>query len=308
MPVHAFDRLKTGLSASNDSSTTNYELFRQSYIDAVADQDFVNYVNSRFPSLADYIDNFDPDANFSASSQSMFRPFLYDSVTALGLSMCQAGGNSTFFTGKEIFSEFREMDFEGVSGKVTIVPETGSRDYKTIPYVLWNVLVNSDAEGNAVIEFVPSRLPITGNVFVYADGTRVPPSPLPEVDVDNNYIGQSARIAGLLLMSVALLSAIIFLLWLLYYRKESVVQSAQPLFLLMLVFGSIIMASSIYPLSLDDESTDGVSSAGLDRTCMTAPWLYSIGFSMSFSALFAKMRGVRQVRLLRVNALESLLR
>lgn len=59
----------------------------------------------------------------------------------------------------------------------------------------------------------------------------------------------------------------------------------------MLCVGTVIMASSIVPLSLQEP----VPKEGLDIACMSVPWLYSIGFSTAFSALFAKAWRINKV-------------
>ena len=59
----------------------------------------------------------------------------------------------------------------------------------------------------------------------------------------------------------------------------------------MLCVGTVIMASSIIPLSLQEP----VAQEGLDIACMAMPWLYTIGFSTAFSALFSKTWRINKV-------------
>jgi len=68
-----------------------------------------------------------------------------------------------------------------------------------------------------------------------------------------------------------------------------VVTKSQPFFLGMICVGTLVMASSIIPWSIDD------SIAGqptLNRACMATPWLFVIGFTTAFSALFSKIRRI----------------
>jgi gamma-aminobutyric acid type B receptor len=52
------------------------------------------------------------------------------------------------------------------------------------------------------------------------------------------------------------------------------------------------MASAILPMSIDDSVA---SELGCDIACMSFPWLFSMGFAMTFSALFAKIWRIHTV-------------
>jgi hypothetical protein len=281
----------------DENATTGFEKFRFSWAEAMKKPEFVEYVRLRLPDSLMELEGFDRNASF-ALDPGAFRPFLYDAVTSFGLSMCRAGEgeNSTFFTGRNIHSEFRDLDFEGASGRVFIDNSTGTRDYTSIDFVLWNLQINAEET-----KFVPSQkfennswVQIPGNPFIFPDGTEMPPASLPKVQYDLNYIGKSARAAGYSFMAFAMVSAIFTLLWLVYYRDEPVVSSSQPLCLTMVSAGAFIMASTIIPLSL--EETIVSDENGLDKACMAAPWLYVLGVCVTLSALLAKTRGVYKVR------------
>jgi gamma-aminobutyric acid type B receptor len=57
-------------------------------------------------------------------------------------------------------------------------------------------------------------------------------------------------------------------------------------------FGTLVMASAIIPLSMDDEK---FTKQGCNIACMAAPWLFSVGFVITFSALFSKTWRVNKV-------------
>ena len=78
-----------------------------------------------------------------------------------------------------------------------------------------------------------------------------------------------------------------------WFWKERVVSSSQPLFLVLVSVGSFVMISAIIPLSYDEMVTEDESV--LDRACMAGPWLYIIGAIIAFSALFAKTHGIHKV-------------
>ena len=71
-----------------------------------------------------------------------------------------------------------------------------------------------------------------------------------------------------------------------YKRKNRVIRGMQPIFLVTLCSGIIIIATSIIPYSLEDTLD---SQEGRDIACMAFPWLLSLGFTVTLSALFAKL-------------------
>jgi Receptor family ligand binding region/7 transmembrane sweet-taste receptor of 3 GCPR len=295
---------KLGLVAPlNDNPQTGYEKFRTAWRKSRAHAPFVEYVQSKLPaSLDDGIEGFDRKAQFSNEPGS-FRPLLYDAVIGMALAMCRAGNETEFFTGVQIFNEFRELDFSGASGNVRIDNETGTRDFQSLTYALWNIQAYEELHenGNPQIKLVPCKkydagvwMPIPGNPFLYADGTTVDPEALPPVEEKKNYIGDAGRYVAFSLMALVMLASVLSLGWMTWFWKERVVSSSQPLFLVLVSVGSFVMVSAIIPLSFDETVTDDVNA--LDRACMAGPWLYIIGAIVSFSALFAKTRGIHKVR------------
>jgi hypothetical protein len=196
---------------NEEDATSASECFRISWKTALADREFVDYVRQSYPTSLEDISDFDPSADF-VEDPGAKRNFLYDAVTGLGLSMCQAGQDSTFFTGAEIYEQFRNLNFEGSSGEVRISNKTGTRDHTTVSFVIWNVrVVGTDAEGYAVIEFVPSLSyekdvwgQIPGNSFQFASEKYVGPDSLPFTQFNFNHISKSGRVAGYTLMGVAM--------------------------------------------------------------------------------------------------------
>jgi hypothetical protein len=290
---------ETVLSPDEDA-TSGFEKFRLSWAEALEDAEFLEYVRLHFPDSLSTLSGFDRNASF-ANDPGTSRPFFYDAVTSFGLSMCRAGQSSTFFTGPGIHDEFRQLDFQGASGRVMIDSSTGTRNYTSIAFAMWNLQIyGEDEDGFAQFKFVPSMnfedndwVQIPGNPFIFPDGTETPPASLPEVAFNFNYIGKTARAAGYALMAFVMASSIISLLWLVYYRDEPVVNSSQPLCLTMVSAGAFIMASTIIPLSLEETIVD---DTGLDKACMAGPWLYVLGTCVALSALLAKTRGVYKVR------------
>ncbi|CAB9531529.1 acid type B receptor subunit 2 [Seminavis robusta] len=74
------------------------------------------------------------------------------------------------------------------------------------------------------------------------------------------------------------------ILWTYLNQKKFVVSAAQPIFLYQLCMGCIVMATAIFPLSMQGKE----STPQLDKACMSIPWLLFLGFVISVSAILAK--------------------
>ncbi|KAL3923798.1 MAG: hypothetical protein SGILL_001438 [Bacillariaceae sp.] len=106
------------------------------------------------------------------------------------------------------------------------------------------------------------------------------------------YIGWLTRGIGWGLGGLSCLVSLFLALWVMKYRNERVIRASQPLFLLMICFGTLVMASSIFPFGMED---DIVSYQGCSISCMAGLWLFCIGFAITFSVLFSKIYLVRSV-------------
>jgi 7 transmembrane sweet-taste receptor of 3 GCPR len=280
-------------------SDNSYEKFRFLWRMTVEDPKFIAYVQSHLPTTLSNTIGFIPEVKPNKESTG-YSTFAYDAITALGWSYCLAANttNNAEFDGSNVFSNFSNLDFNGASGKVKVIPETGTRNITSVHYILSNFQIQEiDQDGNQIYKIVPVRYynnvweVIEGRDFVFAEGsTRIPES-LPPPNVQMNYIGSIGRYVGYTLMGIVVVSSLVAFIWLFYFRKERVVRSSQPLFLYMIALGSLVMVSSIIPLSLEEP----VADRDLDAACMVAPWLYISGAVLVFSALLAKIRVVRHV-------------
>ena len=285
-----------------EKPSSGFQRFRKTWKEAMANDDFVAFAKSKIPKSLNSIKGYDPNWKFSLEP-TLYGPLIYDAVIGLGLSYCRAlsdNNQTDEFTGQDVFEFFRHLDEEGASGRLLIDPETGTRDYTTVPFAVLNVQPSEASDTEKVrFDFVPTDVYISGNwskvenrQFAYADGGTETPQSLPVPLVKKNYIGDTGRAIGYILMTIVIAASIGCLVWLVWFRRERVVCSSQPFFLLMISLGALTMASSIFPLSLEETTT---SESGLDRACMAAPWLYVSGANLAFSALLAKTRGVHQV-------------
>mmetsp|Transcript_30241 Transcript_30241/g.49973 ORF Transcript_30241/g.49973 Transcript_30241/m.49973 type:complete len:1011 (-) Transcript_30241:1207-4239(-) len=281
-----------------ENPETSYEKFRTAWRTTIEDADFEAYARSRMPEGLEEIAGYDPDYTFGLEAVS-YTPFLYDAITGLGMAYCRAanGTDNQLFIGEDVFTQFANSDFYGATGRVKIQNDTGTRDHTTELFVLLNAQPQEelDENGNQVYKLVPTDYyesgwkPIENRDFLHAGGSTATPKSLPEPEMEMNYIGNTGRAVGYTLMGIVAVGAIAAFVWLLWFKNERVVRSSQPLFLFMVALGSLVMASSIIPLSLEEP----VPESGLDAACMSAPWLYLSGAVIAFSSLLAKTRGVR---------------
>ena len=111
-------------------------------------------------------------------------------------------------------------------------------------------------------------------------------------DIDYNYLGGLVRAVGLSLFGIIVLCSLGFMGWVWFQREKRIVRVSQPSFLLMLCLGTLVMGSSILPLSIDD----GMASQTMcDAACVAFPWLSSLGFTICFSALFSKIWRIKKI-------------
>mmetsp|Transcript_40293 Transcript_40293/g.85831 ORF Transcript_40293/g.85831 Transcript_40293/m.85831 type:complete len:341 (-) Transcript_40293:437-1459(-) len=93
-------------------------------------------------------------------------------------------------------------------------------------------------------------------------------------------------------MSLAIGLAILFALWTYKHRQRRVVRASQPTFMWLICCGTTTMVFTILPLSIDDKIA---SKYACSQACVAVPWLFSMGFSITFSALFAKIWRIHKV-------------
>jgi len=119
------------------------------------------------------------------------------------------------------------------------------------------------------------------------------PLVLPPLQVDDNKLGGWVAI-GYTLFGIVVLTVAASLYWTITNRQVRVVKIAQPEFLMMLSVGTLVIASSLVPLSIDDSSPNFTAQRGR-ITCMSVPWLLCLGFTIAFSAVFAKTSRVNRL-------------
>jgi len=129
-------------------------------------------------------------------------------------------------------------------------------------------------------------------------------------DYEFNYLG-SIRGYGYALVALIFFLSLLFSAFTAWYRKSHVVRASQPIFLMMICFGSAVLGSVIIPFGIDDGNA---SIEEASQACMAIPWLVGLGWTIVFSALFAKIwrvnivyRNSMKFRRLQVSEMDVLL-
>ena len=105
---------------------------------------------------------------------------------------------------------------------------------------------------------------------------------------DTNGIPDTLILIGYIMVGINFMATFICFVWLWVFRYSPQVQASQPFFLCLVLVGCLISTSTI--LALSRENTDGEDD--VNTACMLIPWTYSVGFSITFGTLFAKIRRV----------------
>jgi gamma-aminobutyric acid type B receptor len=112
----------------------------------------------------------------------------------------------------------------------------------------------------------------------------------PDLNVNGNGLG-SLKIVGFVSFSMVATLAVACIYWTYSKRNIRVVKASQPLFLIMIATGVLIMSGALIPLSLPDSSNQQFQN----NNCMATPWLLVLGFSCTFAALFSKTWRINQI-------------
>ena len=104
-----------------------------------------------------------------------------------------------------------------------------------------------------------------------------------EIPENLNSIPSSFKAMAYVMLGLNVLVIVICAVWLYFYRYSAQVKYSQPFFLLLVLLGCLISSCTIIAMAQED---DGEKTS---QACMAIPWLYSVGFSVSFGTLFAKI-------------------
>lgn len=206
--------------------------------------------------------------------------------------------NGTEFTVADHLFGIASSVYHGASGQVVFNTDPNVDVRARLPDGLEFGLVNFHPPGR------PERTVFTGRVslttgqfnasdnFIFANGLSSPPELLRDIP-EQNYLSDNVRIAGFVLVGATIMLAILAMSWVFTKREHPVIRAAQPQFLYILCFGSIVMVCSIIPLSFDESHDTSVARMG--KYCMSIPWLFGMGFMVTYGGLFMKLWRVNKV-------------
>ncbi|CAB9506192.1 Gamma-aminobutyric acid (GABA) B receptor [Seminavis robusta] len=226
-----------------------------------------------------------------------FQYYTYDAVIALGLAACQTPGN---FTGQQLHESLLQLEFQGVSGLVSFDPTTGTRSSNSTMIHVTNILLSEKRstaaqfqyESHLVATITGDQVTQQSSLFVYSSNSTIAPQVFPTMTNHNyNLIPLGLQILGLVLGAIVILLSTVFFAWTVRNRNKFVVTCSQPIFLLQLCSGTIVMALAIVPLSFQGEE----SSPRLNMACMSVPWLFFLGFATAIAAILSKTWRLEQI-------------
>ena len=166
--------------------------------------------------------------------------------------------------------------------------------------------------------------------FQYPGGATEPPTDITVPTHDKMFAGSSMKVLSYILAILSVGLGSVFMCWTIYQRNTKVVRHSQPEFLVAVCIGCMISSLSIIPVNMDDQGANnnviGFTSkdlaivtpanvdfdkhvypyvqfdnattsakSTLDISCMLSLWMYSLGFVLTFGALFAKIWRVNKI-------------
>lgn len=286
--------------------TPKYETFVEEWKKLGDNPDTLAYINSKQPRSNGDLFDFNRTREWFHKAPNDVAIYSYEAIIGMGISACKAAAddgsdfdNGDVFSGEEHHAAFLDIDFVSASGRVTIGPDNFSRNDLSTYYIVGNLLeVNStdttvtmQGKKYAYYDALNTRWNIYEGLggkrqFIFSDGTTIAPPQLGQVEENMNLITQGVRSFCLLLSTVIIVLSICFLSCTVALRKKTVFRMSQPPFLIMICIGTFLMAIGIICLSMDE----GVATVtGLNASCTLMPWLLSIGFVVTFAALFSKL-------------------
>ena len=262
----------------------------------------------------------------SAGSINDVATYAYDASITLGMAACEYlalnASNTLAGSGVAVYDELKKLNYNSVSGNVQF-DDTGSRLAATGSYILWNhrseladAAATSDIAGSwSDLEGWSWRTTTVGEEFRFSGGGWEPPADKVVPVEQPNHLDNSLIVTGNLLVfvSVGLAAVLAFLTF--TKRENMVIRASQPMFLLMILVGCVLSSCTILAMGgTDNDGKGGLSdklyvipgqAEGLasplrthdqaTATCMWVPALYSIGFVITFAALFAKVHRIDKI-------------
>ncbi|KAL7580733.1 hypothetical protein ACA910_001017 [Epithemia clementina (nom. ined.)] len=261
--------------------------------------DVLNALNPMKPGEEGYV--FANSDFFQIAEPEYGSAYLYDAIMAAGIGACHAlemlgGTTNGTLTGADHNEGIRQSEFRGATGYIAFgqrqfflggARKLGTSSWGAINFLSeeqdWFDIPDMLFPGTEWINFVP---------FIFADNTTSPPALLRDLP-EQNYLSPALRNLGFALMGISGLSAVCACMWVFVCRKHKVLTAAQPFFLYIVCFGTLVQSSTIISISFDESW--GWNEKQLSQACMSVPWLLSLGHVIVYSALFTKLWRINKV-------------
>jgi len=293
-------------SAGRLQNNTNFDEFASQLCNLTTsdeDMDYIKHVITSCPEKArESLNCTNMCCNQDEISDSA--AFMYDATMAAGISACYGAKyaelrNEQGFNATTQFDILRNvLNFEGATGHNDFDNSTGSRTYTSVFYDLRNYLTKEwlDEETNE------SKTGFTETVtdiyhrgewkdgvgeFVFSNGMGILERPyeLQPITAKGNLTPTYMKGIAMFFSSFSILVAFCFAVWTWRHRKTRVIMASQPFFLYLVLLGVALVAASIIPYTIDDQT---FSQSVCDKACSAVLWLLFPGLSIVFSALYTK--------------------
>ena len=215
---------------------------------------------------------------------------------------------------------YDSADFEGATGRVAFGERkfVGSRKRETVTYGVFNVRAMEPAEEVLVLENNDNTNPEASSSHPWyyltdvlqggpVDGTWYPTpfahfrfasgsstAPLLLRDVPNqNFLDASVQRVGWTFFGLIVAYVVTSMVFVAAFRNASAVRQGQPIFLLLILIGCLMLSMGMLTLSFDED--DGISTVGLSAMCLSTLWLLVLGYILIYAALFCKLYRINKV-------------
>jgi hypothetical protein len=237
--------------------------------------------------------------------------FLYDAVAAVGLAACNVSARRPALLpgaagyGSALYGALLALPaFQGLSGQVQFNAH-GGRNASTATYVMNSVFVPPASRATEQVRFVQigASASKAGWVFsttpVYNGGALTPPRDVIAPAEERN-LANKTRVTLWAMGTLNEALALAALVWTLAHRNHFIVRASQVPFLACLCLGVMLSSSAIFIVTVDDRA-DGAglayrgAYAVANVACTAAVFVYSMGFTVTFGALYSRIWRIRRL-------------
>jgi len=193
-----------------------------------------------------------------------------------------------------IKDETETFKFEGASGEVRFVEDSGSRDPASSLFKVRNVLVSDGSVGTVEGGRWVEGKWLFSEMLVFPPGNiRDPPRTVDVPVHDENVVTKTHQILSGILAAIGMALCVGLNLFIRKYARTRVMRKAQPEFLHLFLFGVMVTLSGLIPWSLTSDATFSIETAS--RSCNAFMWLVSLGITITSSAMVLKLYRIMKI-------------